>query len=315
MWGLGPVSGMGGRIDAILAGCARLTRKQAWGITMSAIVATQVLDYLSNPLIWFGPLYLLIICLPTWAIGARAGIIAGILCLILGILANGTNSYPNGEAFLLWNMMMRALPIAIIVALVAGMRRSYDREWHNARIDHLTGALTKRGFLDKMAAAPSRGWAVLAYLDLDGFKAINDRHGHAMGDNILQLLARSVFSITDPEDCLARIGGDEFLLHMWVDDADEARGAIQRVHDRVNMVLAAHGGGCSIGALILGPDMRNVGTSEIEAADRLMYLAKQDGGCGLRVGGDFGTAGTTCADLRQSGASAHVGPQRASGNP
>jgi len=66
-------------------------------------------------------------------------------------------------------------------------------------------------------------WGILAYVDLDGFKQINDRHGHAAGDEALQAFASGVRDLIRSDDVFARIGGDEFLLFLPVDS--EAEGA------------------------------------------------------------------------------------------
>ncbi|QCB41475.1 diguanylate cyclase [Sphingomonas sp. PAMC26645] len=65
---------------------------------------------------------------------------------------------------------------------MSGTRRSHDREWNRARSDPLTGLVNEQAFYDNAtAAAKVQQWGILAYVDLDGFKQINDRHGHAAG--------------------------------------------------------------------------------------------------------------------------------------
>jgi diguanylate cyclase (GGDEF)-like protein len=95
-----------------------------------------------------------------------------------------------------------------------------------ALLDPLTELLNRRGFQREIERADSYikrygGRAVLAYLDLDGFKAVNDRHGHAAGDALLQAIAFMIKRNVRASDAIARLGGDEFALLMWnLSDAD-----------------------------------------------------------------------------------------------
>lgn len=95
-----------------------------------------------------------------------------------------------------------------------------------AILDPLTELLNRRGFQREIERADSYirrygGRAVLAYLDLDGFKAVNDHHGHAAGDALLQAIAFMIKRNLRASDAIARLGGDEFALLMWnLSDAD-----------------------------------------------------------------------------------------------
>lgn len=98
--------------------------------------------------------------------------------------------------------------------LVATMRAERDNR-HRARHDDLTSLLNRNGlqqaFDDLTATAGLRHQALL-YLDLDGFKAVNDRFGHAAGDDLLRAVADRLRAVTAPFDTIARIGGDEFII-------------------------------------------------------------------------------------------------------
>jgi diguanylate cyclase (GGDEF)-like protein/putative nucleotidyltransferase with HDIG domain len=93
-------------------------------------------------------------------------------------------------------------------------RRELDRA---SRTDPLTGCLNRRGFEERLDAELSRadregGAATLLLLDLDGFKAVNDRHGHAAGDELLRWVAARLDREVRTEDAVGRLGGDEFAI-------------------------------------------------------------------------------------------------------
>ncbi|WP_280273972.1 sensor domain-containing diguanylate cyclase [Nocardia wallacei] len=85
-----------------------------------------------------------------------------------------------------------------------------DRLWHDAHHDNLTGLANRVLFFDRLAhATPPIG---LCYLDLDGFKEVNDEHGHTVGDRVLRAVAERLRAAASPDGLAARLGGDEFIV-------------------------------------------------------------------------------------------------------
>lgn len=87
-------------------------------------------------------------------------------------------------------------------------------------VDPLTDTLNRRGFereLKRSLAYVKRygAGAALVYLDLDGFKTVNDRHGHGAGDAVLKAVAASLLRHVRASDVVARLGGDEFVILLW----------------------------------------------------------------------------------------------------
>ena len=121
-------------------------------------------------------------------------------------------------------------------------------------------------------------WGILAYVDLDGFKQINDRHGHAAGDEALQAFASGVRDLIRSDDVFARIGGDEFLLFLPVDSEAEGYELATTLHLRMNCLQTTFALGCSIGALVLDLSETAIHKDHVSLADRLMYEAKNEGG-------------------------------------
>ncbi len=90
--------------------------------------------------------------------------------------------------------------------------------------DGLTGLYNRRTFMERLEERLSRravGGSALLYFDLDNFKAVNDKLGHAAGDDVLRAVGRLMGRLARPGDLTGRLGGDEFVL--WVDRVDEAQ--------------------------------------------------------------------------------------------
>jgi diguanylate cyclase (GGDEF)-like protein len=92
-----------------------------------------------------------------------------------------------------------------------------DQITHQALHDHLTGLANRLQFTDALAAAIAHAHrtgesVTVYYLDLDGFKPVNDQHGHVTGDRLLAAVGQRLSSCTRDSDIVARLGGDEFAV-------------------------------------------------------------------------------------------------------
>ena len=174
----------------------------------------------------------------------------------------------------------------VLLALDMSVVRDLHRQLESLVItDALTGLLNRRGFLQELQAAISRHQrtgqkAALLYLDLDGFKRINDNLGHERGDQVLRQVSGQLKSCLRPYDRLARIGGDEFtvILDSLV-SPDEAASVAQKLVQQVAEQAGAgdlSGLGVSIGIACLPADGSTV-EDLLRAADTAMYAAKHGG--------------------------------------
>jgi diguanylate cyclase (GGDEF)-like protein len=158
---------------------------------------------------------------------------------------------------------------------------------HLASHDSLTGLPNRRMFLDRLEHALARAkrqdeQLLLLFIDLDNFKTINDTHGHAAGDAVLQAVAQRLRSLLRESDTAARLGGDEFII-MFEGTWDEAQ--IEQMVLKVKTAMAApiphqdielHSGG-SIGFSRF-PQDGGTSSTLIAAADQAMYHCKSDKG-------------------------------------
>jgi diguanylate cyclase len=165
--------------------------------------------------------------------------------------------------------------------LVARMRAELDKD-HRARHDELTGLMNRNGLADALEARrPREREHVYLFLDLDGFKPVNDRLGHAAGDQLLAEIGQRLRAAAPPGAILARLGGDEFLMITDCSGPGEARAT-------ADMLIAAlssqpylvAGTGVDIGVSV-GIALSHVYGREfvalIAAADAALYEAKAGG--------------------------------------
>lgn len=153
----------------------------------------------------------------------------------------------------------------------------------SAHEDALTGLLNRRGFeraFQQAIAYLKRygGSAALLYLDLDRFKPVNDRYGHAVGDVVLQEVARLLLGGVRASDLAARIGGDEFALVLWNLDAAQMATKMQALEDLIdNAEFSVRGTNLDIGVSIGAAVLQEADTlvSALERADAAMYQRKK----------------------------------------
>lgn len=175
----------------------------------------------------------------------------------------------------------------VVMALDMTVVRQLHQQLESQAItDSLTGLLNRRGFYQVLETALSRiertgqRMAVL-YLDLDGFKRINDSLGHDVGDRLLQLVGEQLKASLRPYDSLARIGGDEFtaLLDSLEHPEDAARIA-EKLIEQVSVRHTLDGVDVTLGASVgiaCFPDCGQNVESLLRAADMAMYEAKRAG--------------------------------------
>ncbi|TVP49084.1 MAG: GGDEF domain-containing protein [Halomonas sp.] len=161
-----------------------------------------------------------------------------------------------------------------------------EKIWHNAHYDLLTGLPNRRLFLDRLEQevkhAKRRSQPIaLLFMDLDGFKDVNDSLGHEAGDRILAEVAERLADCVRANDTVARLGGDEFTVILT---GAEQRQDVEIVAQGIIDILAMpfHIGqqriqiSVSIGASFY-PDAASSPDALLEAADQAMYKAKKAG--------------------------------------
>lgn len=158
--------------------------------------------------------------------------------------------------------------------LILSVDDRVDAERRAAETDPLTGLLNRRGFDLRV---PEGASGAMLMLDIDGFRAINDRFGHSVGDNVLRDAAVILTSTIRRRDVLARLGGEEFGVFLPGLTVGDAREAAERLRSAVAGQLRAQSEPVtvSVGVAMSRPGLER--DALIAEADRGLHAAKQGG--------------------------------------
>lgn len=170
--------------------------------------------------------------------------------------------------------------------LVTRLKKTNEQVLHLAHHDALTGLPNRLLFYDRLNQALARGrreqeLVAIMYLDLDGFKQVNDTRGHDVGDALLREAAKRITSSVRDTDTVARMGGDEFTVILnngrSLDNVDRVA---RKIIDVIDSPFLLHGKSCSVSVSIgisFYPLHGETPDDLVKIADSAMYQAKQCG--------------------------------------
>jgi len=181
------------------------------------------------------------------------------------------------------------------VRLLHEASRTYSRMLESLALnDPLTGLANRRLLSDRMAMSlvharrNSSAMAVI-YLDLDGFKQVNDTLGHGSGDALLKMVAGRLLSTVREEDTVARVGGDEFILALWhVSGIKYAASVASRAIEALSQPYSIEGATVNIttsAGVSIYPEHGEDADTLMKKADLALYKAKQSGKNAYRISG------------------------------
>jgi diguanylate cyclase (GGDEF)-like protein len=247
------------------------------------------IDYLTGKEITVTIFYMLPITFVTWYVGAGSGIFISVIAALTWYFADSVGIHRYSLRLIDdWNELVRVGFFFIVVFILSRLKAAYENEKLLARVDYLTGAYNSRAFYDLAQVEVERAVRyqhplTLAYIDVDNFKAVNDRLGHGAGDQLLKSLVEQMKKNVRPFDIIARIGGDEFVVLFPEAGADSAGVMLERFAHEIGDVMEENDSPVtfSMGAVtFINPTDSVAGM--IKKADSLMYQAKAGGKNSIR---------------------------------
>ncbi len=237
----------------------------------------------TSPDVRLGILYVVPVLLATWHDGLGWGAAFALGTALLRYLI-GVEQMPLETPAVVRIANEGAYLVVVGVAMtgLAQLRRTQGALELLAAHDPLTGALNAAAFADRLGQELDRNRRysrplALLYLDLDDFKAVNDRHGHHTGDAVLRLVADATRGAVRQSDIVGRLGGDEFAVLMPETEGPVAHAAATRLASSIRTVfkgtpsVTASIGVVSMLGGVTGPD------ELLQRADAAMYEAKRAG--------------------------------------
>jgi len=237
--------------------------------------------FVTGPQYEFHLVFLLPVVAVCWFAGLKAGGLTTLLSAGVWMIADWQHT-PDLQVLLL-NEAVRLSVFVLVVVLVDRLRSALDRESALARVDPLTRLSNRRDLEERgdveIARARRNGHPLtLISLDLDNFKAVNDRDGHDGGDRLLRAVAESLSENIRATDIAARTGGDEFVILLPETDSEAGGEIAAKLQQKVSQAMRA--GGWPVTAsfgVLTSPGAPESVDALVRGADRLLYEAKEKG--------------------------------------
>ncbi len=243
-----------------------------------------IVDYSTGHEISFRLFYLLPLALVGWFLSRRVVVAMSFITagtwLVADTLSGQTYSHPlisYGNAVIEFVFF---IAIALIISILS---EAYQYQKGLARTDHLTDAPNSRSFYELAKSEISRARRydhpfTIAYMDVDNFKSVNDKYGHAVGDRLLKTVTKVVRTNLRESDTVARLGGDEFAILLPETGNAAAETVIRKVRKTLLDEMRKNGWlvTFSIGVVTCIDPPKTV-AEVVKWGDKLVYEAKNSG--------------------------------------
>jgi len=254
------------------------------------IIVLAIIDHLTGYELSFSIFYLIPISVAAWYAGRRHGILISSLSAVAWFIIDHTSGHQYQYwAIPFWNAGVRLGFFFLVTVLLSELKDLLHREEMLSSHDGLTGILNARAFKERAGtlinlAQRHNHPMVLGYIDLDGFKAVNDMLGHTEGDRVLKHIAGLLEENVRKVDLVARLGGDEFAVFLPETDQSGADTLFPKLQEKVLQAAEAENWpiSMSIGVIIMHQAPANIDEA-IKSADNLMYQVKKSGKNNIRT--------------------------------
>ncbi|HTL53359.1 MAG TPA: diguanylate cyclase [Planctomycetota bacterium] len=260
-------------------------------IGLGFMLLFTALDMLTPTELHLSIFYVLPVLLMSWCGPRWMGLVSALMAAICWHVADAY--LPNSQHYFMlwvpyWNGAVLFSFFAIISTLLSGLRSSLHREQEVSRTDFLTGVANSRHFSEMLNYEIIRSQRhqypfTVVYLDLDNFKAVNDEHGHSVGDELLRRVGQTLRQGVRGEDIVARLGGDEFAILLIQANFQTSAMILERLHKELMEAMKERNWPVtfSIGASTFAAPPLSVNQA-IQLSDKLMYQVKSHGKNALR---------------------------------
>ena len=253
-------------------------------VVILGMVLVGYIDYITGTEVRVFPLYFLPLIKAATVFGNRGAVAASILASVVWVAANALGGRVYSHTYI-WvvNFFVQGSAFLVVSLLIARLRASLTREQALSATDSLTGMMNLRAFHAQAGASlmlchRHKRSATMAFMDLDNFKNVNDMAGHQTGDELLQMVAKTISGGLRASDFVARVGGDEFALFLPETDGDQADAALGKIKEQLvnTEAFRTHAVSVSIGAVAYTHAPSQL-SDMLKEADALMYQVKASG--------------------------------------
>ncbi len=264
-----------------------LGRLLSWQLVFLSLVLLVVigsLDYFTGSEISFAVFYLIPIAFAAWYLGWMAGFSLSVLSAAFWWFVDFSLVTHYSEAWIpYWNAFTRFLIFIAVSRLLSSLKTNLNKQRDLLRIDALTRVSSLRAFEEEAEKvfhlSQRHGYSVsLGFIDLDGFKQLNDSLGHGMGDRVLKEVGVQLNKHCRVGDTVARVGGDEFVVLLPFADLEKAEKVFTKLREHLLQAMAEKSWNISfsIGVAVFSKGDKPY-KEALQTADALMYQVKKSG--------------------------------------
>jgi diguanylate cyclase (GGDEF)-like protein len=254
-------------------------------IGLGLLASVCLIDRFSGNSAALGVFYLIPVYFVAWYVDTPSGILFSLIAYYSMALTDAGFDSAEVAANLRNAAYLSALLFFIVTSMMlSGLNQAYKRERALSSHDYLTDVFNRREFfhlaeVERLRALRYGRALTIVFFDLDDFKLVNDRFGHAAGDEMLSTVARTIKRCIRATDIIARLGGDEFVLLLEETDSDSARVIVNKLREGLADELAEtpYKVTASMGVMTFVIPPATV-DEMVRKADELMYSAKNSGG-------------------------------------
>jgi len=266
-----------------------IQRRERWLVlALIMLLAIGVVDYATTYRLNLVALYLPPLLAIIWFTGPWFGLFLSAVATASWAYVDFAGRYGGDSTLAYWNWAALQAGFAVLIAAIWKLRRALDDAHFQSRKDALTGLVNKTGFYQVVSAEVEvcrryKRPLSIAYIDCDNFKAVNDRFGHHIGDELLRGVANTMTRKLRASDLAGRLGGDEFAVMLPETSAEACRMVIDMLQQRLLQEMQQHDWpvtfSIGIATFVRMPETID---DMVRQADKLMYMVKHAGKGAIR---------------------------------